>query len=88
VKQFTVQPWLFEPTWLHSDFAALKEKIMSTTMHELSDRELDIVVGGVEGFPGLAPGQVINLSPFGRSFDWMWDYVGATGTLPRPPAPR
>jgi hypothetical protein len=61
----------------------LKEKIMSTTTRELSDRELDTVAGGVEGYPGLLPGQTINLSPFGRSFNWFWDLVGATGTLPR-----
>ena len=61
---------------------------MSTVTHELSDHELEAVVGGTEGFPGLAPGQSINLSPFGGSFDKMWDLVGATGTLPRPPAPR
>jgi len=62
------------------------EKIMSTTMQsrELNDNELNAVAGGVEGYPGLAPGQTINLSPFGRSFDWMWDLVGATGHLPTP----
>jgi len=59
---------------------------MSTTTNELSDHELGTVAGGVPGYPGLAPGQSINLSPFGG--DWMWDYVGATGTLPRPPTPR
>jgi hypothetical protein len=55
---------------------------------ELLDDELYAVTGGTEGYPGLAPGQSINLSPWGRSFDWMWDLVGATGHLPTPPTPR
>ena len=50
---------------------------------ELRDDELDAVSGGIEGYPGLFPGQTINLSPWGRSFDWQWDLVGATGTLTR-----
>ncbi len=45
--------------------------------------ELAAVAGGTEGFPGLPLGTTINLSPWGRSFDWMWDLVGATGTVPR-----
>jgi hypothetical protein len=50
----------------------------------LHDNELNAVAGGTEGFPGLPLGTSINMSPFGRSFDWMWDYVGATGHLPGP----
>jgi hypothetical protein len=60
----------------------------ATQDRELQDNELNAVFGGTEGYPGLAPGQSINLSPFGRSFDWFWDLVGATGHLPTPPIPR
>jgi hypothetical protein len=56
---------------------------MTTQSRELNDDELEVVAGGVEGYPGLLPGQTINLSPWGRSFKWFWDLVGATGTLPR-----
>lgn len=49
----------------------------------LRDDELDAVAGGIEGYPGLFPGQTINLSPWGRPFDWQWELVGATGTLTR-----
>ena len=50
----------------------------------LQNNELDAVAGGTEGHAGLPLGTNINMSPFGRSFDWMWDYVGATGHLPGP----
>ena len=49
----------------------------------LQDNELDAVAGGTEGYPGPL-GTSINLSPWGRSFDWIWDLVGATGHLPGP----
>ncbi|HEY1361795.1 MAG TPA: hypothetical protein VGF60_06085 [Xanthobacteraceae bacterium] len=49
----------------------------------LREDELDAVNGGVEGYPGLPPGSVINISPFGGTFDLQWVLVGATGHLPR-----
>jgi hypothetical protein len=51
---------------------------------ELRDDELGAVSGGAEGYPGLPLGTNINMSPWGRSFDWMWELVGATGHLPGP----
>ena len=50
----------------------------------LTDGELDVVTGGLEGYPGLPPGASINISPFASGpFDRQWVLVGATGHLPR-----
>ena len=49
----------------------------------LRDDELDAVAGGTEGFPGIPLGTNINMSPWGRTSWWMWDLVGAIGTVPR-----
>jgi hypothetical protein len=51
----------------------------------LNDEELDAVIGGNIGYPGLPLGTNINVSPWGMTtpFDLQWVLVGATGTLPR-----
>ena len=45
----------------------------------LRDDELDAVAGGIEGYPGLFPGQTINLSP------WVGHLTGS-GNWSAPPA--
>jgi hypothetical protein len=48
----------------------------------LSDEHLDAVIGGAPGFPGLAPNESINISPFAHgAFGSKWAMVGATGHL-------
>ena len=49
----------------------------------LRDEELDTVVGGTEGYPGLPLGTNLNTSIWSRPFDFQWVLVGATGHLPR-----
>jgi hypothetical protein len=49
----------------------------------LRDEELDTVVGGTEGYPGLPLGTSLNTSIWSRHFDFQWVLVGATGHLPR-----
>jgi hypothetical protein len=51
----------------------------------LHDEHLDLVIGGTEGYPGLALGTRINISPWsGGAFNRQWTLVGATGHLPNP----
>jgi hypothetical protein len=51
----------------------------------LPDEHLDFVIGGTEGYPGLALGTNINISPWsGGAFNRQWTLVGATGHLPNP----
>ena len=58
----------------------------ATEHRALQDHELDAVVGGVEGYPGLPFGTSINVSPWGQTtpFNLHWVLVGATGHLPAP----
>jgi hypothetical protein len=49
----------------------------------LRDKELDTVVGGTQGYPGLPLGTNLNTSIWSRPFDFQWVLVGATGHLPR-----
>ncbi len=49
----------------------------------LRDQDLDTVVGGTEGYPGLPLGTSLNTSIWSRPFDFHWVLVGATGHLPR-----
>ena len=48
----------------------------------LRDEELDTVVGGTEGYPGLPLGTNLNTSIWSRPLDFQWVLVGATGHLP------
>ena len=48
----------------------------------LRDEQLDAVIGGTEGYPGLALGTNINISPWSSgAFNRQWTMVGATGRL-------
>jgi hypothetical protein len=49
----------------------------------LRDEELDTVVGGTEGYPGIPLGTNLNTSIWSRPLDFGWVLVGATGHLPR-----
>jgi hypothetical protein len=59
-------------------------KSASLSCNSLDDELLDVVIGGTEGYPGLALGTNINISPWSSgAFNRQWVLVDATGQTPR-----
>jgi hypothetical protein len=62
----------------------MSKHLTPNAVRVLQDAELDAVIGGVVGYPGLPLGTNINVSPWSSgAFSLHWNMVGATGTLPR-----